>query len=142
MVIGGGFYDHIRDANARFIETANKSLEFLEPREMCPIPMAGHAVFYVRTDSGIFGQGAAIQDLSSDGHVLSPLYRAGFEVFEQLREIARAQKKMSCANTSAPWTRRSQANQMRLPSILSERSSTWSWMNWKKQWLITTKPFP
>ena len=93
MVIGGGFYEQIRDANARFIETANKFFEFLEPREMCPIPQAGHAVFYVRTDSGIFGQQAAIQDLSSGDHVLSPLYRAGFEVFEQLRELARTQKR-------------------------------------------------
>lgn len=98
MVIGGGFYDHIRDANARFIETANKSFEFLEPREMCPIPPAGHALFYVRTDAGIFGHGAAIQDLSNGDHVLSPLYRAGFEVFEQLREVARTQKKDELRN--------------------------------------------
>ncbi len=93
MVIGGGFYDHIRDANARFIETANKSLEFLERRDIYPIPPAGHALFYVRTDAGIFGHGATIQDLSNGDHALSPLYRAGFEVFEQLREIARAQKR-------------------------------------------------
>ena len=93
MVIGGGFYDHIRDANALFIETANQLFESLEPRETYPIPPAGYAVFYVRTDAGIFGQGATIQDLSGGDHVLSLLYRAGFEVFEQLRELAKEQKR-------------------------------------------------
>lgn len=93
IVRGGEFYEHIREANAKFIETANQLLEFLPARDTLPTPGTWQAIFYIRTDAGVFAQAAALRDLHANAHVLSPLYHTGYKVLEHLRELARAEKK-------------------------------------------------
>lgn len=89
IVIGGEFHDHVVKANRKFIQTANQLFEHFVPRETYPVPATWQAIFYVRTDEGILGQGAAMPDLQEDRHVLSPLYHAGFEILTHMRELAR-----------------------------------------------------
>ena len=92
IVIGGEFHDHVVEANVKFIQTANQLFEHFVPRETYPVPVTWQAIFYVRTDQGIFGQGASMRDLQEDRHVLSPLYHAGFEIFTHMRELAHEAK--------------------------------------------------
>ena len=89
FVIGGEFHEDVLEANEKFIETANRLLEHFEPRESFPIPESWAIAFYALTDSGILGADVGLADLIEDRHELSPLFKAGQEVFQQLLVLAK-----------------------------------------------------
>ncbi|HET8780833.1 MAG TPA: tetratricopeptide repeat protein [Pyrinomonadaceae bacterium] len=92
FIVGGEFHDSVRQANTKFIETANRLLEHFTPRESFPIPETWRITFYALTDTGILGADVAITDLVNDRHALSPLFHAGQEVLEQLKVLAKAKE--------------------------------------------------
>jgi hypothetical protein len=71
----------LRRAYAQLIATASRLVQHLQPTELFPFPSPGHIVFYVATQSGILSGGAAVGDLESGSHPLSPLYDAREAVF-------------------------------------------------------------
>jgi tetratricopeptide (TPR) repeat protein len=87
-VIGGGEHENIREANTKFIQTANQSHQHLEPCESYPIPEAGRTHFYVFTDSGMLTAGAPDDDLHDERHPLSSLFIAGHAVLSGLLQLA------------------------------------------------------
>ena len=87
-VIGGGDHENVREANAKFIQTANQLHQHLEPCESYPIPEAGRTRFYVFTDSGILTAGARDDDLDDERHPLSSLFIAGHAVLSGLLQLA------------------------------------------------------
>ena len=92
IVIGGESHEHIRQANAKLIDTANQLFEHFVRTETYPIPVPWQTIFYFRTDTGIFAQGAATRELHENRHVLSPLFRVGDDVLKHLRQLAEAQR--------------------------------------------------
>lgn len=92
LVEGGESYESVLQANTTFIETANRFLEHFEPRESFPIPETWRLTFYALTDTGILGADVAMTDLTKDLHELSPVFRAGYEVFQQMQQLARAKE--------------------------------------------------
>jgi tetratricopeptide (TPR) repeat protein len=92
FVVGGEFHENVLRANTKFIETANRLLEHFEPHESFPIPETWGIAFYALTDTGILGADVAITDLNNDRHALSPLFRVGQEVFQQLLLLAKAKE--------------------------------------------------
>lgn len=92
-VIGGGEHENVREANAKFIQTANQLYQHLEPCESYPIPEAGRTRFYVFTDSGILTAEAPEDDLGDDRHPLSSLFHAGHAVLSGLLQLAEESEK-------------------------------------------------
>ena len=92
FVVGGEFHQDVLRANTKFIETANRLLDHFVPRESFPIPETWAINFYALTDTGILGGHVAITDLVNDRHALSPLFRVGQELFQQLLLLAKAKE--------------------------------------------------
>lgn len=93
FIIGGGDHENVRQANAKFIKTANQFREHLKPCDSHPIPEVWRTVFYAVTDSGILTADALEDDLGEDRHPLSPLFHAGHEVLTQLNSLALSAEK-------------------------------------------------
>ena len=92
FVIGGEFHENVCLANTKFIDSANRLLEHFEPRESFPIPDDWCITFYALTDTGILGADVPITDLVNDRHALSPLFRVGQEVLEQMQLVAKVKE--------------------------------------------------
>jgi hypothetical protein len=84
-VIGGHAHQSVRQANAALLETANQYYQRLKPSESFPVPVEGHTLFYVLTDSGVLTGAGREHDLGLGRHPLSPLFHAGHRVIMQLR---------------------------------------------------------
>jgi hypothetical protein len=91
-ILGGNQQEALRTANKAFINQANRSLAYLEPCDVFPIPAAEHTVFYVLTDAGVLTGGAMQNDLGYGRDPLSALFHAGHEVITQLRLISESTK--------------------------------------------------
>ena len=87
-VIGGHAHESVRQANVALLETANRFHEHLKLSESFPLPLTGHTLFYVLTDSGVLSGGGLEDDLGYGRHPLSPLFHAGHRVITQLRLIS------------------------------------------------------
>ena len=87
-VIGGHAHQNVRQANAEFVETANRNYQHLEITDSFPVPAEGQTFFYVLTDSGVFTGDGREEDLGLGRHPLSPLFHAGHRVITQLRLIS------------------------------------------------------
>ena len=92
-VIGGGEHGNVREANAKFIQTANQLHQHLQPCESYPIPDVGRTRFYVFTDSGKLTADAPEDDLGEDRHPLSSLFHAGHAVLSGLLQLAEESEK-------------------------------------------------
>jgi hypothetical protein len=84
-VIGGQGHESVREANAAFLETANRSREHLKPTASFPVPEVGRTLFYALTDSGVLTGGGPQDDLGNGRHPLSALFHSGNDVLTQLR---------------------------------------------------------
>lgn len=93
IVIGGGEHENVREANTKFIQTANQLHQHLEPCESYPIPEGERTHFYVFTDSGKLTAGASNDDLHEDRHPLSSLFHAGNAVLSGLLQLAEESEK-------------------------------------------------
>ncbi|HKY28146.1 MAG TPA: tetratricopeptide repeat protein [Pyrinomonadaceae bacterium] len=93
FIIGGGDHENVRQANAKFIKTANEFREHLKPCDSYLIPEDWRTVFYAVTDSGILTANALDDELAEDRHPLSPLFYAGDEVLTQLNSLAQSVEK-------------------------------------------------
>ena len=87
-VIGGHAHEDVRQANAEFLEMANRHYGHLEPTRSFAVPAEGHTIFYALTDSGVFAGTGLEDDLGFDRHPLSPLFHAGHQVITRLRLIS------------------------------------------------------
>ena len=93
VVIGGGEHENVREANSKFIQTANQLHQHLEPCESYPLPEAGRTRFYAFTDSGILTADAPEDDLGNVRHPLSSLFHAGHAVPSGLLQLAEESEK-------------------------------------------------
>ena len=93
FIIGGGDHEDVRQANAKFIKTANQFREHLKPCDSYPIPEVWWTTFYAVTDSGILTANALDDDLGENRHPLSPLYHVAHEVLTQLNFLALSAEK-------------------------------------------------
>jgi hypothetical protein len=82
--------ENLAQANARFIETADRLVGHMQPLELFSVPAERHTTFYVGTRAGILSGSGLTEDLEADRHPLSPLYRAAEEVNEQGRLASQA----------------------------------------------------
>src|SRR5918998_3114904 len=73
-VIGGHAHQSMRQANAALLDTANQYYQHLKPSESFPVPVEGHTLFYVLTDSGAFLLGLAVSMTSDLVGIHYPLY--------------------------------------------------------------------
>jgi hypothetical protein len=87
-VIGGHAHQNVREANAEFVETANRYYEHMTPTDSFPLPAEGHTHFYALTDSGVLSGVGRDEDLGFGRHRLSLLFHAGHQVITQLRIIS------------------------------------------------------
>jgi hypothetical protein len=87
-VLGGHAHESVREANAEFLETANRLSRHLTPTTTFPVPQTGHTVFYALTDSGILTGHGLEEDLGEGRHPLSELFHAGHGVLTELRLIS------------------------------------------------------
>jgi hypothetical protein len=87
-VVGGHAHQDVRQANAEFVETANRFRRHLEPTDSFPLAAKGYTIFYVLTDSGVLTGGGREEDLGLERDTLSPLFHAGHRVIAQLRSLS------------------------------------------------------
>jgi hypothetical protein len=87
-VIGGHSHENVRQANAAFLNVANRFYQQMTSCESFPTPEAGQTIFYALTDAGVLTGGGLEDDLGYGRHQLSPLFHAGHEVITQLRQIS------------------------------------------------------
>jgi hypothetical protein len=86
--IGGQAHETVREANARFVGTANHLHGELVPTFAFPPPDQGSTVFYALTDAGVLTGGGADEELGSGRHPLSHLFMAGHGVLTELRLLS------------------------------------------------------
>ena len=87
-VIGGQAHQNVREANAEFVEAANRHYQHLEPTDSFPVPAEGQTVFYALTDSGVLSGAGREEDLGLGRNPLSSLFHAGHRLITQLRLIS------------------------------------------------------
>jgi hypothetical protein len=87
-VVDGHAHQDVRQANAEFVETANRFRRHLEPTDSFPLAAKGYTIFYVLTDSGVLTGGGREEDLGLERDTLSPLFHAGHRVIAQLRSLS------------------------------------------------------
>jgi hypothetical protein len=87
-MLGGHAHDTVREANAEFLETANRFRQHLRPASAFPLPAMGRVTFYGLTDLGVLTADGAEHDLAHGHHALSALFHAGLKVLTQLRSIS------------------------------------------------------
>jgi hypothetical protein len=92
IAVSGEVRENLSQANARFVETADRLLGHMQPTELFPVPVEGQTTFYVVTRAGVFFGSGLTEDLVADRHPLSPLYRAAEDVNEQGRLASQAGK--------------------------------------------------
>jgi hypothetical protein len=86
-VIGGHAHQNVREANAEFVQAANRHYQHLKPTDSFPLPVEGETVFYVLTDSGVLNGAGSEEDLALGRHPFSSLFHEGHRVITQLRLI-------------------------------------------------------
>ncbi|MBS0580375.1 MAG: hypothetical protein JSR36_14060 [Proteobacteria bacterium] len=94
---GGGFFGGgdagVQRSREEFLKQAQAILSQMTQVNDFPEPNAGNAVFYARTDRGVFTRSASISELQTPGHPLRQLYFAGLQVLNAyLRPQKQAQK--------------------------------------------------
>jgi hypothetical protein len=87
-IIGGHAHQNVREANAEFVELANRYYPRVKPTDSFPLPVEGETIFYVLTDSGVLTEAGSEEELGFGRHPLSPLFHAGHRVITQLRLIS------------------------------------------------------
>ncbi len=83
--IGGIGHESVRRAAQAFVSAAGKFQPQMTAAKDFPEPTLGQAVFYIRTDEGLFSSSAPEKALGEGKHPLSPLFYAGQEVITQYR---------------------------------------------------------
>jgi hypothetical protein len=90
---GGGFFgggdDGVQSAGKGLLRQAQICQPQMAQTGSFPEPDAGHVVFYLRTDSGIYTTSAPESSIGQQTHPLVPLYCAGLRI---LHEYLRLQK--------------------------------------------------
>jgi hypothetical protein len=84
-VIGAGAHQPVRAALGPFFAAAERHLDVFEAARETPLPEPGRVRFYLRTFDGTLTAEASEQELGSDRHELSPLFRAGHDVLAAVR---------------------------------------------------------
>src|SRR5215510_6067051 len=87
-IIGGHARQNVRQANAGFIQMANRYWRDMTHTEEFPVPVAGETVFYILTDAGILTARGGEEELGNGSHPLAALFFAGHEVIAQLSLIS------------------------------------------------------
>lgn len=85
-VIGAGGNEAVRDAAARFIESAERRLEAFAPTDVYPLPTVGQVRFYLSTFSGHVTARANEDELVAQTSDLAELFNAGQAVITAMRE--------------------------------------------------------
>ncbi len=86
-MIGAGAHAKVVEANARFLDAAERSLPLLEPVEELPLPEPSTVRFNVLTYTGPRTAAGVAEQLSGGELPLSPLFLAGNDVITQLRMV-------------------------------------------------------
>jgi hypothetical protein len=87
-VIGGQGHETVRQANAAFLDAANRVRGELRLTTEFPVPAVGQMIFCALTDAGILTWGGPDVELGAGRHPLSPLFVAGHGVLTQLRLVS------------------------------------------------------
>jgi hypothetical protein len=85
-IIGAGEHASVRAAAAAFLATADSYKAEFASANGTPLPSVGGVRFYARVGERILTAYASEQDLGSNRHVLSPVFRAGHAVITAVRE--------------------------------------------------------
>jgi len=85
--MGGGEYESVRTASARFLSVADRYHTELQTTHTFPYPDVGRVRFYVLTFSGILFADADEKELAQKAHWLAELFHAGHGVLTELRLI-------------------------------------------------------
>ena len=92
---GGGFFgggdESVQSAGKAFLKQAQICQPQMTLASDFPGPQAGHVVFYLRTDGGVYTASATETDLRVQSHPLFQFYCAGLRI---LHEYLRLQKQV------------------------------------------------
>ena len=90
---GDGFFGGgdagVQAAGRAFLRQAQRCERQMNLTIAFPEPEIGQAVFYARTDTGVYGAAAAVEAVQFQRHPLHRLYSAGLQI---LREYLRLEK--------------------------------------------------
>jgi hypothetical protein len=92
IAVSGQVPENLAQANAMFVEAADRLMGHMQPTEVFPFPAEGQTTFYVGTAARILSASALTEDLEAGGHPLSPLWRAAKDVNEQGRLASQAER--------------------------------------------------
>ncbi len=90
---GGGSVGAVKTAAEHFIKEAQKAQSQMTSTREFPQPSAGHTVFYLFTDNGVFTASAAESDLNGNGHQYSELYNSGLQILGEYLKLQEQQTK-------------------------------------------------
>ena|ERR1700690_1120147 len=85
--IGGRSSNSIRAAALSAVSAASEVWKEMQPVTEYPLPGADNVTFYVRTDTGIVGEGVSVEEVSSGDHRLSKLGNAMQIIITRYREL-------------------------------------------------------
>ena len=86
-VVGWGTYDGPRRAAQELLETAGGFQNFCTLTKKYPLPLKGNTRFYLVTAGGVLTAEAKLDELGSDRHRLSPLFRKAHELIGEIRAV-------------------------------------------------------
>ncbi len=92
-LLGSPGYTPLADASRALVAQAEKYLQYASLSNDLPLPMVGQVRFILLTYSGTYAIEADEKSLSTDGHLLSPLYKYAQNTLSQLRSPAEKKQK-------------------------------------------------
>lgn len=92
-LLGSSGYSPLAEASQALVAQAENYLQHASLSNDLPLPLAGQVKFILLTYSGIYAIESDEKSLSTDGHLLSPLYRTAQNTLAQLRSLAEKKDK-------------------------------------------------
>ncbi|MEO6053434.1 MAG: hypothetical protein ABIP97_05420 [Chthoniobacterales bacterium] len=92
--IGGGQHESIRNAAQRLVALGASFQPGATRMRMFTLPMNGQAIFYLLTDSGVFGAKALEDDFTERRHPWSALYFAAHEIITQYHHLEKQNRNL------------------------------------------------
>jgi hypothetical protein len=92
-LLGRGDYAPLAEASKALVGEAQKHLHHMSAADELPLPEAGQVRFILLAYSGIYTTLAPAASLSSNTHLLAPLFKRAQQTLDQMRLLAEKKRK-------------------------------------------------